>query len=97
MLPWARLGPCRWPEARRSDSAAVRTEVRCPSVPLCRTQAIEGIGARMSEERFDCLIRDAEHAAFFGWDFSWLRGRMTEEPCSWDYAAMVRQALAGAA
>lgn len=48
------------------------------------------------EEIFERLIRDAEHAAFSGWDFSWVRGRMVEEPRAWDYAAIVRKAMPGA-
>ncbi len=49
----------------------------------------------MADETFDQLLRDAEDAAFSGWDFSWLRGRMIEEARPWDYAALVRAAFPG--
>lgn len=42
---------------------------------------------------FDDLITDADRAPFAGWDFSWLDGRMIEDPLSWNYLAQVRGRL----
>lgn len=47
------------------------------------------------EAGFDRLVREAEAAAFRGWDFSWLDGRLDEEPRSWDWGAVVRSAFPG--
>jgi SAM-dependent methyltransferase len=33
------------------------------------------------------LITEAEQAAFSGWDFSWLEGRLISQPTPWDYPA----------
>jgi SAM-dependent methyltransferase len=44
---------------------------------------------------FEDLIRDAERAPFEGWDFSFVDGRMVEDPLPWDYAAEVRRRIAG--
>jgi hypothetical protein len=40
---------------------------------------------------FDALVTQAEAEQFFGWDFSWLRGRRREGHTSWDFGAMVRE------
>lgn len=52
-------------------------------------------GLRSTEAGFDALVREAEAAAFRGWDFSWLDGRLDEEPRPWDWAAVVRSAFPG--
>lgn len=44
----------------------------------------------------DELIAEAVRAPFRGWDFSWLEGRMEVIEPAWDYAAIVRDAMAGA-
>lgn len=49
-----------------------------------------------NEATFEELVRDAEAAAFHGWDFSWLDRRLYEEPRPWDWAAIVRAAFPGA-
>ncbi len=36
---------------------------------------------------------EAEQAPFKGWDFSYLDGRMVEDPLPWSYEALVREAL----
>ena len=47
--------------------------------------------------RFDDLIDDADRTPFAGWDFSWLDGRMVEDPLSWNYLEVVRRRLTGVA
>ena len=42
-------------------------------------------------------LRREEAAPFEGWDFSYLEGRLTEEPLPWDYRQIVSEALPGAA
>jgi SAM-dependent methyltransferase len=37
----------------------------------------------------DSLLAQAEDQPFSGWDFSWLTGRVTEQPPPWDYTALV--------
>lgn len=49
----------------------------------------------MPDDDFDRLVQEAERADFSGWEFSWLHGRMIEEPRAWDYAAIVRRAFGG--
>ncbi len=44
----------------------------------------------MSDAGFDLLVREAEAAAFQGWEFSWLDGRFEEEPRPWDWGTVVR-------
>jgi SAM-dependent methyltransferase len=46
---------------------------------------------------FEALVDAADRAPFAGWDFSWLDGRMVEDPVSWDYLAHVRRQLTGVA
>lgn len=43
---------------------------------------------------FESLIREATETAFTGWDFSYLRGRMVQEPLSWNYVDEAKAALA---
>jgi SAM-dependent methyltransferase len=38
---------------------------------------------------FDDLVADALSHPLVGWDFSWLGGRLQEEPLPWDYPGMV--------
>jgi SAM-dependent methyltransferase len=45
---------------------------------------------------FEDLIEQASTAPIDGWDFSWLRGRATEERPSWRYFDLVAEAAAGA-
>lgn len=49
----------------------------------------------MVEETFERLLQDVEDAGFSGWDVSWLRRRMIEEPCPWDYTSLLRAAFPG--
>ena len=42
---------------------------------------------------FDKYYNEALNAAFQGWDFSWVKGRMVEYPPSWDYRKLVIEAL----
>ncbi len=42
------------------------------------------------------LLAEARHP-FTGWDFSYLDGRMRDEPTAWDYPRVVRTALDGCA
>lgn len=49
----------------------------------------------MPENSFDQLLADAERQPFSGWDFSYLRGRMRDEPLGWSYTAMVHSRLPG--
>jgi len=51
----------------------------------------------MTSTDFDTLVNEALHAAFSGWDFSYIepqRWRTAEPP--WDYPAQVRAAFATA-
>jgi SAM-dependent methyltransferase len=48
-----------------------------------------------SLSRFNQLIADALAQDFTGWDFSYLRGRMTGGDPSWNYGAIVREHLPG--
>jgi tRNA G46 methylase TrmB len=47
------------------------------------------------EPTFETLVAEAERAAFSGWDFSYLRGRMVEGGTPWRYADRVRARLMG--
>jgi SAM-dependent methyltransferase len=48
-------------------------------------------------DQFEQLIAEANQQSMRGWDFSYLRGRMTEEPLSFDYIEEVRKRLGGVA
>src|SRR2546422_10155292 len=39
------------------------------------------------------LIADAQSSKFSGWDFSWLKNRLTEEAPPWDYKQKVSEQL----
>jgi SAM-dependent methyltransferase len=43
--------------------------------------------------RFEDLIAEAHRHPLRGWDFSWLRGRMVEEPLPFDYVEEVRKRM----
>jgi SAM-dependent methyltransferase len=45
---------------------------------------------------FDDLVNEAAAAAVEGWDFSWLKGRASEERPSWGYAKMMAKRMAAA-
>ena len=45
---------------------------------------------------FDDLVSEASAVDVEGWDFSWLRGRATEERPSWGYAKMMARKMAAA-
>ena len=47
--------------------------------------------------QFEDLISDADRESMRGWDFSYLRGRMIEQPLSFDYVDKVRTRLDGVA
>lgn len=42
---------------------------------------------------FDELVAEALAAPFEGWDFSWLDGRLTEDPLPWEYPERVRSRM----
>jgi SAM-dependent methyltransferase len=44
----------------------------------------------VNPERYQKLLAEAQAAAFSGWDFSWLEGRMLQEEPPWDYPGIVR-------
>jgi SAM-dependent methyltransferase len=46
-----------------------------------------------TDATFNELVKEAERAAFSGWDFAWLRGRMSTEGESWDFGRLVRARL----
>jgi SAM-dependent methyltransferase len=45
--------------------------------------------------QFEKVIAEAERQSFEGWDFSYLKGRMVEEPLAFDYIAEVKKSLKG--
>ncbi|MEU5273807.1 class I SAM-dependent methyltransferase [Streptomyces hygroscopicus] len=45
---------------------------------------------------FEDLVTEAESAPVEGWDFSWLRGRATEQRPSWGYQRMMGERMARA-
>lgn len=45
---------------------------------------------------FDDLVNEAAAADVEGWDFSWLKGRASEERPSWGYAKMMAKRMASA-
>lgn len=47
----------------------------------------------MTNSDFERLIFEAERQPFSGWDFSYLRGRMSEGGVRWDYSDRVRRRL----
>jgi SAM-dependent methyltransferase len=49
----------------------------------------------MARKQFEELIAEAERQPFEGWDFSYVKDRMVEEPLPWDYPAIVRERLDG--
>jgi SAM-dependent methyltransferase len=49
----------------------------------------------INPSRFQALIEAARSAAFSGWDFTWLSGRMLEDDPPWDYEALVLAHLGG--
>jgi hypothetical protein len=44
-------------------------------------------------ERYQQLIEEAQEAAFSGWDFNWLEGRMIQPEPTWDYPGLVKARL----
>lgn len=44
-----------------------------------------------AESELDRLLSEAEAAAFRGWDFAWLEGRLIEEPTSWNLGDIVKE------
>lgn len=44
----------------------------------------------LNKQGFHTWIKEAQAAAFSGWDFSWVAGRMIQEDPPWDYPALVR-------
>lgn len=44
----------------------------------------------MTDSELDLLLTEAEAALFEGWDFSWIEGRLIEQPPSWDFRDLVR-------
>jgi SAM-dependent methyltransferase len=42
---------------------------------------------------FEELVAEAESKTFEGWDFSYLQGRLVEEPTPWDYRKIVGECL----
>ncbi len=46
-------------------------------------------------KRYQQLIEEAQEAAFSGWDFSWLEGRMIQPEPEWDYHALVKTQMKG--
>ena len=45
------------------------------------------------EVAFARSLAEAKEAAFRGWDFSFLEGRVEEQPTTWDYEAQVRRLM----
>ncbi len=45
--------------------------------------------------RFEKLIAEAERQPFEGWNFSYGKDRIVEEPLPWNYLAKVRERLSG--
>jgi SAM-dependent methyltransferase len=50
----------------------------------------------INPQRYHALVEEAQSAAFSGWDFSWLSGRMIQEDPPWDYPALVQAHMATA-
>jgi SAM-dependent methyltransferase len=44
-------------------------------------------------DQFERLIAEAQSQKFSGWDFSWLRDRLAQEPPPWDYKQEVTKEL----
>lgn len=51
----------------------------------------------MTQATFEEMLALAQSQSLSGWDFSWLNARTTEEPLPWDYRALVKERMAGAA
>lgn len=51
----------------------------------------------MNREDYLALWQQEEQAPFVGWDFSYLKGRMTEELPPWSYSTRAAEVLQGAA
>lgn len=49
-----------------------------------------------TDNKFHRLIEQAVAQSFSGWDFSFVEGRLTEAPVSWDYHTLVEQRLRSA-
>lgn len=47
----------------------------------------------VNPQKYQTLVEQAQAAAFSGWDFSWLEGRMIQDDPPWDYASLVRSHL----
>lgn len=47
----------------------------------------------VTPQNYQALVDEAQTAAFSGWDFSWLSGRMIQEEPPWDYASLVRSKI----
>jgi len=54
-----------------------------------------GIIGLMASPSIEKLLSEGAEAAFSGWDFSWLDGRMIETAPPWDYGQEARRLLAG--
>ncbi|MBN2004668.1 MAG: methyltransferase domain-containing protein [Anaerolineae bacterium] len=51
----------------------------------------------MDRDAYIALWQQEEQVPFLGWDFSYLKGRMTEEQPPWSYSARAAEVLQGAA
>jgi SAM-dependent methyltransferase len=47
----------------------------------------------INPQRYHHLVKEAGEAAFSGWDFTWLAGRMIQEAPPWDYPSLVKAAM----
>lgn len=44
----------------------------------------------INPKKYTRLVAEAQSAVFSGWDFGWLKGRMTQEDTPWDYRSLVK-------
>lgn len=50
----------------------------------------------INPDRYQQLVNDAGKAAFSGWDFHWLEGRMIQDEPPWEYPTLVRKHIKSA-
>ena len=55
---------------------------------------ISDVEQRMCKDNFELLIEEALSQEQYGWDFSFVEGRMIEAPLSWDYFSLANEKLA---
>ena len=81
----------RW--ATRTGAGGRSDRAHCPasaSASLAKAGLLaRHVGLHSLEMNFDTLVAEGESVPVEGWDFSWFKGRATEQRPSWGYARLL--------